>query len=147
MSGDNCLNSCDGAISWYVCGVVLDWIVAANGMYDIMCAIGIIFLPNTFILASLSQLHPTMFIETADQNHPILRRVLAYWLITYGVVRIAVFVHNDVVDYLIAMTYFVEAAAYAFEDVFHQTTVRYKVAWVSWSSVVLGICVIMCPSN
>lgn len=136
---------CNRAVNCYVCGSILDWIVAANGVYDVMCAVGILFLPNTIFFSKLAQLHPTMFAEAADQNHPILRRALAYWLITYGAVRIAIFVRCDAVDYLGAVSYFVEAAAFAFEDVVHNTTVRQKVAWVSWSSVLLGIWVLLRP--
>lgn len=136
---------CAGAVDCYLGGAILDWVVSANGVYDIMCAVGILFLPNVWIFSNLAQLHPTMFTTPENQNHPILRRSLAYWLLTYGSMRIAIVRRDDVVDYLVAMTYFLEAAAFAFEDVVHLTTQRDKVAWVSWSSVLLGIWVILRP--
>jgi hypothetical protein len=104
-----------------------------------MCAVGILFLPNTIGFSGLAKLHPTMFSDPTDQHHPIVCRLLAYWLTTYGFVRIAVFKHDTTVDFLVASTYFIEAWAYSYEDVMYGTTIRSKVAWVSWSSVVLGL--------
>ncbi len=124
---------------------VLDWIVCINGLYDIMCAVGILFLPNTVGFTGLAKLHPTMFRDPAIQDHPIVRRLLAYWLITYGCVRMAVFNHDMAVDFLAASTYFIEAWAYAYEDLAYETTIRAKVAWVSWSSVVLGLLIFFRP--
>jgi hypothetical protein len=57
----------------------------------------------------------------------------------------AVFRHDMAVDFLAASSYFIEAWAYAYEDVFYRTTIRSKVAWVSWSSVVLGLLIFFRP--
>jgi hypothetical protein len=122
---------------------VLDWVVCANGIYDVVCALSILFLPNTWIFRNLAQLHPTIFSAVTDQINPILRRTLAYWLITYGIVRVAVVRCDDVIDYLIASTYFLEAAAFTFEHVVHGTTQRNKVVWVACSSILLGTCILM----
>jgi hypothetical protein len=122
---------------------LLDWVVGGNGLYNIMCAIGILFLPKTLLFSRLAQLHPTMFTSLSDQTNPVVRRVLAYWLLTYGFTRLAVVRHCDNVDCLVGMTYFLEAAAFGLEDVVHHTTSRFKAVWVCNSSILLGIWVVL----
>jgi hypothetical protein len=122
---------------------MLDSLVAVNGVYDIMCAIGILFLPNMCIFSTLARLHSGIFTATVDPTHPLLQRVLAYWILTYGITRMAIIMHVNAIDYLVATTYFLEAAAFVWEDAVHATTQRRKVLWVSCSSTILGSCVLL----
>lgn len=121
---------------------VLDYVVFMNGVYDILCAFGILFQPNILVFSKFAKLHPTMFSDEAYQKHPILRRILAYWILTYGLIRIAIIRHDIAIDVLVATTYLLEASAFAFEDIAHSTTQRYKVAWVSLTSAFMCIWVV-----
>jgi hypothetical protein len=115
---------------------MFSYIVCANGIYDVVCAVGIIVPPNTFLLSSLGCLHPNMFVEPIDA---VTRRILSYWLATYGVVRIAAVMNNDIVDILVIFTYLFEAYVFTLEYIFYKTTHGCKVAWVSASSILLAV--------
>jgi hypothetical protein len=78
--------------------------------------------------------HPTMFIIPID---PITQRILAYWVMTYGAIRISAIMHSDAVDGLVRMTYVFEAIVFAFEYVVHGTTHLYKTVWVVVSCILL----------
>jgi hypothetical protein len=73
----------------------LSWFVMLNGLYDISCAISILIDPSFF----LSTLHLHMFdfidgkgdgTDSGDENIYLsaFRRFLAYWILTYGVIRL-----------------------------------------------------------
>jgi Erg28 like protein len=121
---------------------MLDFLIVANGVYDILCAVGILFLPNTPVFCTLARLHPTMFKHKQEQNNAVLCRFLAYWLLTYGAVRIATSLDDVMIDYLAAITYFIEAAAFEYENVVFHNTQRSKVTWVTCSCMFLGICML-----
>lgn len=107
-------------------------LVGLNGAYDLLCAACIILLPDGCGL--LADLHPGCF----KVNRKDVNRMLAYWLLTYGAVRACVPVGGDVVRFLGAVSYFVEAGAFAWEDLVHGSTVRWKAVWVCLSSALLG---------
>jgi hypothetical protein len=122
---------------------VVPVVLFANGLYDVLCSVCILSLSFSAIapFSYLSKLHLTMFAKKADMEHPVARRFLAYWVLTYGLVRLAAgFVGHVLYCPLIVcagMTYFVEAAAFAFEaSVGHM--VLWKVQFVVASSVGWG---------
>ena len=85
---------------------ILTWILILNGAYDIACATCILFVKNDY--TQLSSLHSSMFKTKGDD--PMLRRLLAYWLLTYGFARLVAGIHYSVSSDMIAsMTYFLEA--------------------------------------
>lgn len=96
-----------------------------NGAYDIVCATSILFLPTIPIFHFFSHLHSDMFIDKDD----FAKRLLAYWIYTYGAIRLAAGAHFDI---LACVTYFLEAAAVGFEACKHNET-------ASWKAVVVGI--------
>jgi hypothetical protein len=103
-------------------------LVCANGIYDIVCAFSILFASNS----GIAQLHTSVFSLPFD---PLARRMLAYWLITYGAIRIAAVSHNRAVRFLVIMTYLLEAAVFATEHVVHDTTHWHKAAFVSTTCI------------
>ncbi len=115
----------------------LDATLFANGTYDVLCCISILFLSNTAPFSHLSKLHADMFAEK-DRAHPTVRRVLAYWVGTYGVVRALAGAHRGLgLDACAAATYFAEALAFALESA-AGNTVGWKAHFVAASSAALG---------
>jgi hypothetical protein len=111
------------------------YIVFLNGIYDIICGLNILFSPDTM----LAQLHPTVFKQQYHTNS-FVRRLLAYWVITYGMIRTTIVHDNLIIRQQTALTYFIEAYAFAFESIVHESTIRYKALWIVTISSVLGIC-------
>jgi hypothetical protein len=112
------------------------YVVFLNGVYDILCAISMLFLPKVWIFSVFSRLHPSMFTTPID---PITQRILSYWVMTYGAIRISAIMRNDVVDSLVSMTYLFEATVFAFEYIVHGTTHLYKTIWVIISCILLTL--------
>ena len=112
-----------------------------NGLYDITCACAILFVSatarNSFIFSSI---HLNVFAHESIKNHPVVRRLLAYWILTYGVARLSAGVHRGFS--IAALTYFVEAACYHYESTAGGTMIQPKALFVSLSSIVLGALVI-----
>lgn len=113
-------------------------VVACNGVYDLLCAASILFLSDASFLGILAKLHPNMFVDDRDRDNPVVRRLLAYWLATYGCVRVAACARDRRTDILAIATYFIEACAYANEYIIYRTAAGDKAAFVSLSSLVIG---------
>jgi hypothetical protein len=133
--------------------LILKLFIFVNGIYDLLCAVGILFYPNTII----GNIHPSVFNPDArmrkyaqeDCAGQLNKRLLAYWLITYGSIRcfilhenktIKCFIlhENKTINLLIALSYFIEAFAYGYEYIYYKTTIKYKVIWISLSSITIG---------
>jgi hypothetical protein len=119
---------------------IIDIVLVANGLYDLTCACSILWLHKLPVFSFLSNLHSAMF----KHEHPVVRRLLAYWLITYGTVRAAAGLHRDL-RVLAASTYFIEAFCFEHESWVGETMVRSKVTFVSVFSVLLGVLVLTQP--
>lgn len=117
---------------------VLDLLVFFNGIYDIICATCII--SHIHQLSYIANIHQTIFIP--NQNYQMVNRLLGYWIMTYGIVRISIYKRNKVINTLISATYFIEVIYYTNEDILYGTVIKWKVAWISFSSILLGILVL-----
>ena len=100
-------------------------IVFINGIYDFLCAISILKIIHFPILKSL---HIKMF---KSSNDPLFERFLAYWIFTYGIIRLQ---YNLLVPY----SYYIEAIFIANECFIHKTIVFEKGIFVIISSGILG---------
>ena len=132
--------------------LILKLFIFVNGIYDLLCAVAILFYPNTII----GNIHPSIFnkeIKCHSQPDARMRknkyaqsscagqlnnRLLAYWLITYGSIRCFILHENKTMNLLIALSYFIEAFAYGYEYIYYKTTIKYKVVWISSSSLIIG---------
>ena len=115
---------------------IIRLVLVSNGLYDLACAAAILWSHNT----TLSKLHPKMFSKRKHYENPVIKRLMAYWLITYGMVRlVAGFSSNSVLHLVAAMTYFIEAFCFEYENQIGRTMVTSKVTFVSTVSVVMGI--------
>ncbi len=108
----------------------------ANGVYDILCTVSILWLSNIPGFRALSGLHVSMFKEIS----PLAQRLLAYWIFTYGLVRLMAAIYDDVA--LGAVTYFVESIVFEYELHTGASLVLWKTRFVSVLSLVLGIVIL-----
>lgn len=123
---------------------VVSNIVFANGVYDIACAFSILFpcLHDYIPLSSaLAKLHSDCFRERSFKKSRTAQCILAYWILTYGVVR--TFIHlNDkekpYVNMLVAATYFIESYAFGCIEELESWADQRKSYLVSLASTVLG---------
>ena len=117
-------------------------ILIINGVYDLVCAASILWLHEIPFFSTFSKLHPKMFIEQHSDHH-VIQRLLSYWIITYGMVRIMAGFHRDNALYMVAaLTYFIEAFCFEYESRVFNTMVSSKVMFVSMTSIIIGIFII-----
>ena len=125
---------------------VINVILLINGIYDLCCCCGILFFPTIPGFSQLSKLHVTMFSEEKDIQNPVIKRLLAYWIMTYGMVRTAAGARREfVIDIAAAITYFIEALCFEYESRVGKTMIQSKVTFVSAFSFVLGVMVLLRP--
>jgi len=85
----------------------IDSCLIVNGLYDILCAICILYFPAR----ALGRLHLSCF--PSNGRFRSFERMLAYWIMTYGLVRAISGLHSSRVGDLLAITsYFMEAWGY-----------------------------------
>lgn len=112
------------------------WFVFLNGIYDVLCSMVIILHQcpplDSWVLFHTTEeimhkyLHFSVFQDSRSMD-PQLKRFLAYWIFTYGVVRINTALHSiylsPILMYsdqmLASMSYLVEAICFQSEYVFH----------------------------
>jgi hypothetical protein len=104
----------------------------ANGIYDILCALSIVNITNIPILHDL---HTSMIVES-ERNNPLIQRFNAYWIFTYGVMRIYGGCNKNYS--LVAISYYIEAGIIANECFVHNTMVLDKSIFVIVVSLLLG---------
>ncbi len=112
-------------------GVVL----AINGLYDALCAAS--------ILGGVRAPHTGMLASEEHSGHPLVRRLLAYWLLTYGAARFAAGLHRENADLiqLAALTYLIEGLCFGYELCGARTLVPWKGAFVALTSLALALVV------
>jgi len=84
----------------------MNYILIINGIYDIICGISILFFNNIF-----SKLHTSLFIEDLSD---INKRFLAYWILTYGIVRLYIGWYDELI-FIGSITYILEAVFLEYE--------------------------------
>ena len=90
-----------------------------NGIYDICCSLAII---NNY--SFLSKIHVLMF------NSLINQRILAYWIFTYGIVRLYCGLYNLAI--LSIITYLLEAFFFEYEYYVSKKLDRNKLNYVTF---------------
>ena len=110
-------------------------VLLVNGVYDLACACSILIYP----FPVLSSLHSGMFVEEEHRDHPVIRRFLAYWILTYGSVRLASGFFLPSALPIAALTYFLEAFCFAHEHLTAGTLVRSKTIFVFVASAAMGV--------
>ena len=108
-------------------GRVLQFIIKANGVYDISCALSILRIIN---IPHLDRIHLSM-IKNNSEN-PLFERFLAYWIFTYGIMRLSV--NSSIITW----SYFLEAFFFANELFKHQSVYVDKALFVIFTSLLMG---------
>jgi hypothetical protein len=105
---------------------MLSTIVKINGIYHILSALSILKIVNIPILRII---HLQMFKNMSYE--PMFERFLAYWIFTYGILRIRYTV-------FVPYSYYIEALFVANECLVHETIVFEKGMFVIITSGLLG---------
>jgi hypothetical protein len=95
--------------------MIVRGLVFFNGMYDLLCFVGIMWFHT---LPGFSTFHLGVFRDEQDRRHPLVRRLLAYWILTYGSIRIlagAMDHESYAMDSAAALTYFIEIFGFEYE--------------------------------
>ena len=134
---------------------LIELILLSNGLYDIICCVSILTKAKYLPFSHLAELHFGMFkvaeIENKSKtnksnnhkNQLLVKRLIAYWVGTYGLVRTMSGFSNEIVlNYIGAATYFIEAFAFAHEY-YVGSMIKDKTLFVIISSFILGIVVLM----
>ena len=122
----------------------MDIVLITNGVYDIVCVISINLQTYHPVLRSISRLHLNMFTSVEHRSNAVIQRVLSYWIMTYGMIRLCAGLCGEKELYKVAsISYFLEALCYEYENQVGKTLVCYKVYFVSVFSTILGIIVMM----
>jgi hypothetical protein len=111
-------------------------ILIINGIYDIISALLLLFNHSLSI-------HLNMFINKNNKNNKIIQRFFAYWIFTYGIIRLITGIYNIKILYLIgSLTYFIEALCFKYENIIGNTMDNDKVNFVVILSSIFGLLII-----
>lgn len=117
--------------------MLINNILFYNGIYDIICAFSILYYNKNNIF---SNIHINIFKLEEEKNNPLVRRLLAYWILTYGMIRLFSSFYNNKDIYIIsALTYFIEAFCFEYECLINNNTNSYKIKFISIFSFILGV--------
>lgn len=121
--------------------MIINKILFINGIYDIICAYSILNFNNNNIFSSI---HLNIFKFNNIKNNSIIKRLLAYWILTYGLIRLIAGYNNIKILYLIgALTYFIEAFCFSYENMIGKTMNNDKVNFVVILSLIFGLFIII----
>ena len=99
-------------------GMLLQWLLIINGLYGVYCAYNILWCDDM-----VSTLHTAVWNRGL---HYATKRMLGYWMGTYGTVRLYAGAFN--MPGLGALTYILEALCFEYEKKFH--TLEFFRAWI-----------------
>jgi len=104
--------------------------VAINGIYDVICGLSLLVTDKYF-----SRFHLSIFKEKLDE---ITKRFLAYWIITYGIIRLFLGIYDEY-SFLITLSYLTEILAFEYELYLSNNLYKYKVRFITFSSLFIII--------
>jgi len=104
---------------------VVSYIIKINGIYDVLCALAILKVINVPILG---ELHLSMM-KDYDNTNILFERFLAYWIFTYGIIRIV-----DNGGILVPLSYTVECLFFV-NECWHESVHVGKATFVALSSL------------
>jgi hypothetical protein len=112
---------------------ILNISAVVNGIYDILCALSILSL---IYIPIINELHISI-IKNVERNNPMMKRFMAYWIFSYGVMRI--YGGYNMNYKLIAISYYIEALVFSYEIFVYKTLIFHKAMFVIAFSLFLGI--------
>lgn len=113
----------------------VQYMYMANGIFDLLCGLVVLF-----GCGPAWHIHHELF--TAEHQSPIFARLMAFWTITYGAVRLSAGIDSDIMA-LGAITYFLEALYY--EREFRADTMKagWKARFITITSVAMGLAAVL----
>ena len=102
-------------------------ILIINGIYDIICFFSILFK-----IKFISRLHLGLF---KNKQELIVERLLAYWILTYGLIRLSTGIYNY--KQIGSITYLIEAGCFEYELLVNNDLIKSKIRFVSIISILL----------
>lgn len=124
---------------------ILRNIILLNGVYDLICFIGIMWFHR---IPGFSRFHLDVFRDA--EQHPLVRRLLAYWVLTYGVVRVCAGLfacRNRLMDVTAALTYMIEIFGFEYELCVEDSVISYKVTAITLMSIPIAATLLLCGDN
>ena len=119
---------------------LLDNILIINGIYDIVCALSILF-PNDTM--PFYRLHLDMF-HVEMRSSPLFQRMLAYQILLCGIVRIIAGIQHEKGLYILAIsTYLIEFGWIEYENLVYNTMNSYRAHFTSLFSIVLACYIVV----
>lgn len=112
----------------------LSMIIFINGVYDLVCAALILWGPATFA--------PHLHVFRQDPVPLLAQRLLAYWILTYGAIRVL-----GAPDSAVFVTYMAEAVCFLYEELVARDTKSWRVLWIGLVSAVLAVLVVLRAEN
>ena len=113
----------------------VDALLLVNGVYDVVCAISILWLPAS----RPGRLHLHVFNETMP---PAANRIFAYWILTYGLDRIIAGAYTSpATDAIAVLSYLMESATYYNESSVFASVDASKARFVYLASLLLSVTV------
>jgi predicted CDP-diglyceride synthetase/phosphatidate cytidylyltransferase len=106
---------------------MLNKLITINGIYDILCAISILFFPDCI----LANLHSDIFVS--EEVEKINKRLLAYWIMTYGIVR---YLSTD--KMVLCFTYVIEGLVFLHEYYTYNSCKKHNAIYVSVFSLTIA---------
>jgi hypothetical protein len=118
-----------------VLSTFVDASLLLNGVYDVVCALSILWLPTS----RLGRLHIHVFKKTETRSS---NRIFAYWVLTYGLDRIVAGMYSSpATDVIAVLSYLMESAAYFNEASTFKSVDTYKAMFVYLISMALAMMV------
>jgi len=114
---------------------LVDNILIINGIYDIVCALSILF-PNDAI--PFYRLHLDMF-HIEMRSSPLFQRMLAYQILLSGIIRLIAGIQREKGLYILAIiTYLIEFGWIEHENMVYNTMNSYRAHFTSLFSIALA---------
>ena len=90
--------------------------ITINGIYDVFCALSLLkIIPVFDSLTWLQHIHLNMMDNYKHPTNPLFERFFAYWVFTYGVIRLT----NHRTKPIVSYSYFIESLWIANETYIH----------------------------
>ena len=98
----------------------MNWLIKINGLYDILCALTML---DFLDIPMLNGLHESLF---NSQQNEVTKRMFAYWIFTYGIMRL----QDDI--QLLRFSYLIEAF-FLLHEYNKGSMIRYRVYFCIYS--------------